>query len=61
MISLSVPSLPLACRENNIEECELEMFFSVDQETLGVLSNHELAPGGSDKAVTEENKEEYVE
>ena len=37
------------------------MFFSVDQETLGVLSNHELTPGGEDKAVTEENKEEYVE
>ena len=37
------------------------MFFSVDQEKLGVLSTHELVPGGSDKAVTEENKEEYVE
>ena len=37
------------------------MFFAVDQETLGVLSSHELTPGGSDRAVTEENKEEYVE
>ena len=37
------------------------MFFSVDQETLGVLKSHNLVPGGSDKAVTEENKEEYVE
>ena len=49
------------CRENDIEECGLEMFFAVDQETLGVLTNHELTPGGSDKAVTEANKEEYVE
>ena len=37
------------------------MFFCVDQDTLGVLTTHELVPGGSDKAVTEENKEEYVE
>ena len=37
------------------------MFFAVDQDTLGVLTSHDLVPGGSEKAVTEENKEEYVE
>lgn len=47
-------------RENNIEECELEMFFSVDKEILGEISTHELKPGGGDIQVTEENKEEYI-
>ena len=37
------------------------MYFAVDQETLGVLTSHELVPDGGDKIVTEENKEEYVE
>lgn len=50
-----------ACRENNIEECGLEMFFAVDYEKLGVLKTHELIPGGESVAVTEENKDEYVE
>ena len=48
-------------RENNIEECGLEMYFAVDQETLGVLKSYDLKPGGEDILVTEENKEEYVE
>lgn len=47
-------------RENNIEECELEMFFSVDKEILGEITTHELKPGGGDIQVTEENKEEYI-
>lgn len=50
----------LACRDNNIEECGLEMFFSVDKEILGEISTHELKPGGGDIQVTEENKEEYI-
>uniref|UniRef100_A0A7N6BC52 E3 ubiquitin-protein ligase n=1 Tax=Anabas testudineus TaxID=64144 RepID=A0A7N6BC52_ANATE len=37
----------LLFRDNNIEECGLEMFFS-------------LKPGGGDIQVTEENKEEYI-
>ena len=49
------------CRENNIEECGLEMYFSVDYETLGELKTHEFIPGGADVLVTEENKEEYIE
>ncbi|XP_059189978.1 E3 ubiquitin-protein ligase Itchy-like isoform X2 [Centropristis striata] len=47
-------------KDNNIEECGLEMFFSVDKEILGEISTHELKPGGGDLQVTEENKEEYI-
>ena len=49
------------CRENNIEECGLEMYFAQDYESLGVVKSHELKPGGEDILVTEENKEEYIE
>ena len=48
------------CRENNIEECGLEMYFSVDYEMLGELKTHELIPEGADVLVTEENKEQFV-
>lgn len=47
-------------RDNNIEECGLEMFFSVDKEILGEVSTHELKPDGGNIQVTEENKEEYI-
>uniref|UniRef100_A0A8C7Z737 E3 ubiquitin-protein ligase n=1 Tax=Oryzias sinensis TaxID=183150 RepID=A0A8C7Z737_9TELE len=47
-------------KDNNIEECCLEMFFSVDKEILGEITTHELKPGGGDIQVTEENKEEYI-
>lgn len=53
-------ALTLLCRDNDIEECGLEMFFSVDKEILGEISTHELKPGGGDIQVTEENKEEYI-
>jgi hypothetical protein len=43
-------------RDNNIEECGLEMFFSVDFELLGEIKPHELKPNGGDIRVTEENK-----
>lgn len=48
-------------RDNNIEECCLEMSFSTDFEVLGKISEVELKPGGKDIQVTEENKEEYIE
>ncbi len=51
----------LVCRDNDIEECGLEMYFSVDYETLGEVKAHDLVEGGADKLVTDENKEEYVE
>ena len=59
--SLTVPHPHPPPRDNNIEECDLEMYFAVDQETLGVLKTHELVPGGSEKMVTEQSKEEYIE
>ncbi|XP_036388948.1 itchy E3 ubiquitin protein ligase b [Megalops cyprinoides] len=47
-------------KENNIEECGLEMYFSVDKEILGEVTTHELKPDGGNILVTEENKEEYI-
>uniref|UniRef100_A0A8C1W4A4 E3 ubiquitin-protein ligase n=1 Tax=Cyprinus carpio TaxID=7962 RepID=A0A8C1W4A4_CYPCA len=47
-------------KDNDIEECGLEMFFSVDKEILGEVSTHELKPDGGNIQVTEENKEEYI-
>ncbi|XP_045135253.1 E3 ubiquitin-protein ligase Su(dx)-like isoform X2 [Portunus trituberculatus] len=48
-------------RDNNIEECGLEMTFCTDFEVLGKISEVELKTGGKDIQVTEENKEEYIE
>uniref|UniRef100_A0AAR2J652 E3 ubiquitin-protein ligase n=1 Tax=Pygocentrus nattereri TaxID=42514 RepID=A0AAR2J652_PYGNA len=47
-------------KENNIEECGLEMFFSVDKDILGEITTHDLKPDGGNIQVTEENKEEYI-
>uniref|UniRef100_A0A8C2XMD0 E3 ubiquitin-protein ligase n=1 Tax=Cyclopterus lumpus TaxID=8103 RepID=A0A8C2XMD0_CYCLU len=47
-------------KDNNIEECGLEMFFSVDKEILGEVTTHELKSDGGNLQVTEENKEEYI-
>uniref|UniRef100_A0A8C2H8C8 HECT-type E3 ubiquitin transferase n=1 Tax=Cyprinus carpio TaxID=7962 RepID=A0A8C2H8C8_CYPCA len=47
-------------KDNNIEDCGLEMFFSVDKEILGEVTTHELKPDGGNIQVTEENKEEYI-
>ncbi|MBN3317057.1 WWP1 ligase, partial [Atractosteus spatula] len=47
-------------RDNNIEECGLEMYFSVDMEILGKVTSHDLKAGGANLLVTEENKEEYI-
>ncbi|XP_065115061.1 NEDD4-like E3 ubiquitin-protein ligase WWP1 isoform X1 [Paramisgurnus dabryanus] len=47
-------------RDNNIEECALEMYFSVDMEILGKISSHDLKADGANVLVTEENKEEYI-
>ncbi|XP_043216329.1 E3 ubiquitin-protein ligase Su(dx)-like isoform X2 [Amphibalanus amphitrite] len=47
-------------RDNNIDECGMEMHFSVDWEKLGKIMHHELKEGGDDILVTEENKEEYI-
>uniref|UniRef100_A0A8C5A7P5 HECT-type E3 ubiquitin transferase n=1 Tax=Gadus morhua TaxID=8049 RepID=A0A8C5A7P5_GADMO len=47
-------------KDNDIEECCLEMYFSVDKEILGEITTHDLKEGGGDIQVTEENKEEYI-
>ena len=48
-------------RDNNIEECGLEMFFQVDYDLLGEVKSHELKEGGDEILVTEENKQEYIQ
>lgn len=47
-------------KDNDIEECGLEMYFCADFEILGKINQHELKEGGADIKVTEENKEEYI-
>lgn len=47
-------------KENDIEECGLELYFSVDFEILGQLQSYELKENGADVKVTEENKDEYL-
>lgn len=49
------------CRDNDIEECSLEMFFTVDHEVFGELKSYDLKPDGSEVPVTEENKHEYIQ
>ena len=60
MSCTTFPFSSCACRDNNIEECGLEMFFCADFEILGKIDQHELKPGGAELEVTEENKEEYI-
>ncbi|XP_060110126.1 LOW QUALITY PROTEIN: NEDD4-like E3 ubiquitin-protein ligase WWP2 [Heteronotia binoei] len=47
-------------KENNLEECGLELYFIQDMEILGQVTTHELKEGGESLRVTEENKEEYI-
>ena len=48
-------------RDNNIEECDLEIYFNATFELLGEAKECELKPGGAEVRVTEENKAEYLE
>jgi hypothetical protein len=57
---LSILCIIIVFRENNIEECGLELYFCADFEVLGKIEQHDLKPGGGDIKVTEENKEEYL-
>lgn len=43
-------------KENNIDECDMELYFVADYELLGELKTYELKEGGADTAVTEANK-----
>lgn len=47
-------------RDNNIEECGLELDFTMDFEVLGKIDTIELKEGGAEIPVTEDNKEEYI-
>jgi len=48
------------CRDNDIEESDLEMYFTCDSETLGKYETFELKPGGEEIQVSESNKIEYI-
>ena len=43
-----------------MEECNLEMYFTCDSETLGKYESFDLKPGGAEILVTEANKIEYI-
>ena len=60
MMTMVVCEIFAPLRDNNLEECGLEMYFSVDKEILGEVTTHELKPDGGNVLVTEENKEEYI-
>jgi len=47
-------------RDNNVDECDLDLCFSTDFEILGKIEHHELKSGGDDIRVTEINKLEYI-
>ncbi|XP_019868431.1 E3 ubiquitin-protein ligase Su(dx) [Aethina tumida] len=47
-------------KENNVDDCGLELYYSVDFEVLGQVVHHELKKNGDKERVTEENKEEYL-
>lgn len=48
------------CRENDLEECGVELYFAQDMEILGKVSTHQLKDDGENELVTKENKEEYI-
>lgn len=48
-------------RDNNIDECDMELYFLDDYELLGEVKTHELKENGTEIKVTEENKTEYIE
>ncbi|KAM8750523.1 NEDD4-like E3 ubiquitin-protein ligase WWP2 isoform 2-T3 [Acanthopagrus schlegelii] len=47
-------------KDNNLEECGVELYFAQDMEILGKVSTHQLKDDGENELVTEENKEEYI-
>ncbi|CAN2389432.1 extracellular transport [Pristimantis euphronides] len=47
-------------KENNLEDCDLELYFVQDMEILGEVTSHKLKEGGENIRVTEENKEEFI-
>uniref|UniRef100_A0A915PUD1 E3 ubiquitin-protein ligase n=1 Tax=Setaria digitata TaxID=48799 RepID=A0A915PUD1_9BILA len=48
-------------KENNVDECDMELYFVADYELLGEIRTHELKEAGAELKVCEENKEEYID
>ncbi|XP_051978404.1 NEDD4-like E3 ubiquitin-protein ligase WWP2 isoform X2 [Xyrauchen texanus] len=47
-------------KENDLEECDVELYFAQDMEILGKVTTHQLKNDGENELVTRENKEEYI-
>ncbi|KAF4085690.1 hypothetical protein AMELA_G00097590 [Ameiurus melas] len=47
-------------KENDVEECGVELYFAQDMEILGKVSTHSLKDDGENLLVTQDNKEEYI-
>ncbi|KER33039.1 hypothetical protein T265_00947 [Opisthorchis viverrini] len=47
-------------RDNNIDKCDLELYFVASYDLLGALHEDELIEGGKNIKVTEANKMEYI-
>ncbi|MCP9261145.1 E3 ubiquitin-protein ligase [Dirofilaria immitis] len=48
-------------KDNNVDECDMELYFVADYELLGEIRTHELKEDGAELKVCEKNKEEYIE
>uniref|UniRef100_A0A672R5W3 E3 ubiquitin-protein ligase n=1 Tax=Sinocyclocheilus grahami TaxID=75366 RepID=A0A672R5W3_SINGR len=47
-------------KENDLEECGVELYFAQDMEILGKVTTHQLKNDGENELVTRDNKEEYI-
>ncbi|KAF7260075.1 hypothetical protein EG68_02487 [Paragonimus skrjabini miyazakii] len=47
-------------RDNNIDKCDLELYFVASYDLLGAVHEDELIEGGKNIKVVEENKMEYI-
>lgn len=47
-------------RDNDVDECDLDLYFCMESMKLGQLIVVDLKPNGRNIAVTNSNKEEYI-
>ncbi|KAA0196243.1 WW domain Protein (E3 ubiquitin ligase), partial [Fasciolopsis buskii] len=47
-------------RDNNIDTCDLELYFTASYDLLGAVHEDELIDGGKNVKVTDKNKSEYI-
>ncbi len=61
-VSQTNTTLMLMCvhRENDLEECGVELYFAQDMEILGKVTTHQLKNDGENELVMQDNKEEYI-